>query len=124
MVNLGEILLEIYEGGVLLIENDSQGELVEYKYLDVLSIMYLYNNNNDNNFWLLYSAISSRSQRFHITDIVHITQCNLVAAANQCQLPTFKHTGRHTDWEAHDSLMICLPNFQMNHGDSGFSFNL
>ena len=35
---------------------------------------------------LLYSAISSRSQRFHLTDTNHITQYNLVAEANQRQL--------------------------------------
>ena len=32
--------------------------------------------------FFLYSAILSRSQRFHITDTVYITQCKLVAAAN------------------------------------------
>ena len=43
-------------------------------------------NNHNNNFRLLYRAISSRSQRFHITETFHITQCNLVAAFNQCLL--------------------------------------
>ena len=43
-------------------------------------------NNNNNNFRFLCSAISSRSQRFHITDTVHIIQCNLVAAGIQHQL--------------------------------------
>ena len=34
-----------------------------------------------------------------------------------CDIQT--HRTGHTDWETRGSLMARLPNFQMNHGDSG-----
>ena len=56
---------------------------------------------------LLYSAILSRSQRFHITDTDHITQSNLVASANQHQLQHLntqdKTYGLGSTWLSHDS---------------------
>ena len=56
---------------------------------------------------LLFSAISSGSQRFHMIDTDHITQCNLVAAANQRQLQhsnTQDETyGFGSTWLSHDS---------------------
>ena len=32
------------------------------------------------------------------------------------------HRIGHTDWETGGSLMACLPNFQMKHGDSRIKF--
>ena len=39
----------------------------------------------------------------------------------KCDIQT--HRTGHTDWETGGSRMVCLPDFQMNHGDSGI-FNL
>ena len=58
-------------------------------------------------FRLSYSAISSRSQRFRITDTVHMIKCKLVAAANQRQLQHSntqdKTNGLGSRWFSHDS---------------------